>query len=291
MPPGQQDPANITGAPASQPAYVPPQAPIEAKKIAGGMKVIQPLESSPTTQSTQPVALHATALDNNSQPIQTPNNTAYPGVNYPSPNQPIQAPYPGIPPVPQTMYPQSPVGMSRSDFEDIATKENKDKLFKKLAIFVPIGVIALVVIIAGGIFLNNDVFSSKLSTLTLVNQNYTYSFKYYKSATLIQPTSGQYGYKYLNNSTATVIPYSNTLPSSCSALGSSWSEAFSVSLSSTQEFVCTGTASGGIQIFGMWFNALNHGHFMLLTFNTNYKQSSSDYSTLETIFSSVKVSQ
>lgn len=183
--------------------------------------------------------------------------------------------------------PQSNIGITGSQIAEEANKDNKKKLIFKI-IFIVIGLILLAGVILTAIIIISG--SSKLTSVSLTNGNYKYTFKYYRGATLIEPEQGSFGYKYLNLSTVTINPAKESSPANCNEIGNAWSNAFTVSLNGSQELVCTGITHN-IQIFGMWFNSLNQNHFMFISYNINDKQNQSNYPTLKQIFDSVQVIQ
>lgn len=160
---------------------------------------------------------------------------------------------------------------------------DRKKWFGRLAI-----VLLFIIILAGiGIYIKSS--SSNLGTKTLTNDNYRYRFKFYKSAGLVTLKDGKAAYKYDNKSVAGAQLTTDIAPSNCTEVGSSWSKAFSVNVSGGQYQVCEATV-GNEQVFVMFFSALNNHHLFEITYN-NDTQSTSDYPTIETMFSSISVSQ
>lgn len=239
-----------------------PQQPV---LLSGGQKVIQPspelvreLQEQQQLQPIQPTVV-------SSEPIQ--------------PSQPVasQSAYPQ-PSVPADGQMQS--GMSASQL-GLNTTHNSFEwggLVKKAVI---IGVI-LVVVGGGFLFIKSSL--TGLSTKTLTNGGYSYTFQFKKSASEVQLSDGSTAYKYLNSEIAGVKPTNDPALTSCSQMGSQWTQAFIVQIAGSQHPVCTPNN----QTYSLFFTAQNHNHLFAVTFSS--QQTSAAYPELQTIFGSVNVS-
>lgn len=139
----------------------------------------------------------------------------------------------------------------------------------------------LAVLIGGFIFAKNFFFG--MTTKTLSNGGYNYSFKFYRTASIVYPNGGE-AYKYNDNIVAGVQPTNDNL-AECYEIGSGWTKAFTTQIDGSTRPACVVNS----QAFGVLFTALNHNHLFIVTYKT--KQDTSVYPMLKTIFSSVKVSQ
>ena len=160
---------------------------------------------------------------------------------------------------------------------------NLRTLLKKL--FVP-GVFLIGIIIIVMFFLGRAN-STALVTKTLTNGNFHYSFKFYQSAELVKLSNGSFSYKFKNDIVAGPMPTSDQIPSSCSSIGSGWSQAFTVIINGENLPVCQAGTSN--QDFSMIFTAQNSNHIFAIAYRS--PQSSTIYPTLVKIFSSVTVSK
>lgn len=157
---------------------------------------------------------------------------------------------------------------------------------QKKIIKIAAGAVGAAIVIALAVFIASHL--SSLKTETVKNGNFTYSFKFYKSAVSTQ-TGGENTYKYSDRSIADPQPTNEKLVSSCSQLGAKWNQAFMIELADTQRPVCTYVTSN-VQAYDMIFPALNSNHLFLVTTYNSPETASSD-ATLKTILESIKVSQ
>jgi hypothetical protein len=177
-----------------------------------------------------------------------------------------------------------PVGVSESSMGPTDAKTHKSswsKLVKPLivvAVIVVLGITGFVVLYA----------NAKLTPKTVTNDKYTYDFDFYKQSVSTKLPSAE-AQKYMNKAIASADPVSEALITNCDVIGSKWTEAFSVHIYGASEPVCTASTSSE-QIFVMNFPALNVHHLLVVTY-LNDTQTSADYPTLKTIFSSIKVVQ
>lgn len=125
----------------------------------------------------------------------------------------------------------------------------------------------------------------QFETKRLTNGGYTYSFRFYKQSSLIQPKANSYAYKYLNDVIAGVQPSASPALNNCSQIGSQWQEAFSVEVNKKEYKVCSPSPN----LYSMYFSALNQNHLFTVTFRQN--QTVTVYTTLKDIFGSVQVSK
>jgi hypothetical protein len=203
----------------------------------------------------------------------------------PSPQQPLNEPVvQPQPSIPLNSDNQVPVGLSASQLglnSPINDSFGRGRFLKKAIIII----IVLIVIALGGLFFKSTL--TGLGTKTLSNGGYTYTFKFYKSANLVQLSGGSNAYKYLDHSIAGVLPSNSPSLTNCSQIGASWTQAFTVNVYGVNGPVCTPNSLN--EVFSFYFTALNHNQLFTVTYNG--PQTSSVYPTLQTIFGSIKVSQ
>ncbi len=253
----------------------------------GGMRTLQPLESpvsvsvpeKPQVMANDPPSAPPTAIPPTQQPAVQLNTPTPPAVAEPVPL-----------PSPSNIYPQPQTNLSRSEAEMAAATEGKKKRKEKILLFTPILLIVLGLIATAVALYMHGTFS-KLTTVSVTNRGYTYSFKYYKKATL--ENSSLEGYKYLNEADFFVEPYNGNVPSNCSMIAKSYYQAFTVNINGISVPVCTGPLQNNnpqiSQVFIMLFNAFNHSNIAVAGFKKSDRQMPSDYPTLKAIFSSIKV--
>lgn len=177
-----------------------------------------------------------------------------------------------------------PVGMSASQLglDGSHHSINWAGLIKKGAVTV-----VVLVVLAGGFLLLKNVFSS-MGTKTLTNGGYTYSFVFYKSANKVALPNGSQAFKYQDTTVAGVVPTNENPPSACWNIGAQWKEVFTVQAYGATWPVCS-PSGVAMSDYTMYFKALNHAHLFTIAYSS--QQPATIYPQLQTIFSSVKVSQ
>ena len=183
-----------------------------------------------------------------------------------------------IPPVPTVPTPfgvsASQMGLSQQQTKIIGWRTYLKKSLVPLVV--------LVLIVGGYLFYKSY---TGFATKTVSNFGYNYSYKFYRNAALIHVNDGSTAYKQNDSIVAGVEPRDAGLNAFCGEIGPGWTEVFTVRVYGTTRPVCAINNKG----FTMEFSALNHNHLFTVVYNGT--QNSSVYPTLQTIFSSVKVSQ
>ena len=141
--------------------------------------------------------------------------------------------------------------------------------------------IILFVLIGVGLYVHS--YFTGMSTKTISNGGYTYSFTFYNAASKVTLSDGSSAYKY-QGKVASVKPFNAYPISNCSQIGTEWHLAFNVSLNANQLPVCTPND----QSFEMIFNAANHNQGFVIVCNS--VQTAVNYPLLKSFFSSVTVS-
>jgi hypothetical protein len=211
------------------------------------------------------------------------------------PPQPFQPPPPSQAPTPAPEVPVAPINqntVAQAPAQPVAVPiPAKQKLYKLLrrlksrrVLLVTAGVVVLII---AGTFLKG--LTSDFKTVSLQNGNYSYTFKFYKSATKTQ-AGGQNTYTYQNSQSkmiADIQPTNESTVTSCSKLGSKWSQAFTVNVYAASRPVCF-TSTGNVRAYDVIFPAQNSNQlFLVTTYGT--PESPSIDSGLKTIFESVKL--
>ena len=146
------------------------------------------------------------------------------------------------------------------------------------------GLALLILIAAGYLFISSTV-NNSLTTKTLSDGGFSYSFSFYKAAMLVHFSDGTYAYKFKDSVIAGVKPTNDNLVTNCSEIGNQWQTAFTVQVYGATRVVCTNNNTD----YSMMFKALGHNQLFSVVYYS--KQSSSLNSKLQTILSSVKVNQ
>jgi len=188
-----------------------------------------------------------------------------------------------------------PVSRPMSNTVPAETKDTTSAKKKKFALPAKlkspkllIAVGAVLILIVGGMMLLKNM-SSNMKTFSIKNGNYTYSFKYYSTATHTE-IGGQNSYSYTNKTgkiIASVQPTEESPVTSCAKLGAKWQQVSSVTIEGNQHPVCL-ASTGNVKAYDVIFSAQNSNHLFLITTYDDPGADSSN-SALNAIFGSVRV--
>ena len=236
-----------------------------AASIVAGKKEIQPSDTFvKVMHEPQPIQTTVAARDFKppKEPVSSEQSQSY--------NQ-------SIPPVPTV---PTPYGVSASQMGiDQRVKAREWRNYIKPALIT----LAILMVVFGGYLFVRGYFSS-MTTKTVTNHGFTYTFKYYRNASKVTLGAGGSGYQH----GGTILGVDTTdlnSPSVCGEIDLQTTQAFTAQLQGVTHDVCVKDG----RVFSMFFRELNQNHVFVITYSK--PQDQSVYPTIKSIISSVKVSQ
>jgi len=201
--------------------------------------------------------------------------------NVPVVQQPPMQPAPVETPAANPIYPTpgpsmsaSQMGISTQHLGSAGSKKSKKKFIVLAAV--------LLVLVAAGTFIKNSV--TGYANKTLINQGYTYTFYYYKSAQLVTLGDGKtIALKYLNDSIMGVTPTTGPRLTACP--NSSSTEVAKITLYGNTVPIC----EVGDKFFITKFTKDGQTHLATLSYNS--AQTSDNYPVIKKMLGSVTVTK